>query len=108
MLRRICSFLFLVLSACAVQDPGDYIQAQTVPGFITVEIVTPDNFRALFGEYTVAAAFFEENPCRIMLQSGMQIEGYSLSARADFVDKDNADTIAHELLHCLRGRWHTH
>ncbi len=45
-------------------------------------------------------------PCRVTLPTGMKIAFESSAHAAYFLDGRDADTVAHELLHCLRWNWH--
>jgi hypothetical protein len=55
---------------------------------------------------TVAYAMPHRNPCVIVLPSGQQIEAWPAASTARFVDPQDNDTFAHELLHCMVGAWH--
>ena len=45
-------------------------------------------------------------PCRVYLPTGMPIGFDPSTKHADWLDADDANTVAHEFLHCLRGGWH--
>lgn len=48
----------------------------------------------------------EERPCRIVVPAGWRLRAYPKLGRAEWADLRNAETLAHELIHCIRGRWH--
>ncbi len=112
MLLRIL-LLPMLLAGCLAQPDPDWATATTVPGEITLEILPTSGFTAIYGPDIVAMSWFAENPCRIVLRAGMMIRYTAdptvLHPQANFVDPDNADTIAHEILHCTPGyaRWHS-
>ena len=45
-------------------------------------------------------------PCRVYLPTGMPIAFDPAQKRADWLMRNDANTVAHEFLHCLRGGWH--
>jgi hypothetical protein len=122
-----CGFLVLaglILAACTVipngspaiggataADANDYIIAITTPTLITIEIMSRGRFAAAYPSDAIAAAEIHETPCRIVLREGMAIRYTADPAtphpHAEFADSANADTIAHEALHCLLGKWHS-
>jgi hypothetical protein len=59
-----------------------------------------------------AFSLFDENnrePCEVTIPDDWEIvtgDAGPWSQRAHFLDPDNDDTLAHELLHCVRGAWH--
>lgn len=53
--------------------------------------------------YTYAAA---DHACEIFIPDKMPIRFWPAQSRAEWVDKFDGDTLAHEILHCLRGSWH--
>jgi hypothetical protein len=55
---------------------------------------------------TVAYAMPHRNPCVIVLPSDHKIEAWPAASAALFVDPQDNETFAHELLHCMVGAWH--
>lgn len=45
-------------------------------------------------------------PCEIIMPEGWWIKVNFSDYQATWLIKDNGDTLAHEILHCLKGRWH--
>lgn len=86
----------------------------TVPLRANITILTdaqfdrqPYVFLRQHSEDVNIVAFTNANvsPCEITLRAGMEIEAWPERRRAQFVDREDGDTIAHELLHCIRD-WH--
>lgn len=58
-------------------------------------------------EYVYAFTRMAENPCHIYLEEGKLIDfNPSDQGSARWDDQMDADTSAHELLHCIDGQWH--
>lgn len=45
-------------------------------------------------------------PCEIIMPEGWWIKVNFSNYEATWLTKDDGDTLAHEILHCLKGRWH--
>jgi hypothetical protein len=74
---------------------------------IEVRFASPEEInRVSPGARAYASYHPDSGPCTITLPIGMPIRFGQEGARAMFVMTRDADTVAHELLHCLRGKWH--
>lgn len=49
---------------------------------------------------------WQRNPCLITIPEGWEIDSLPDRGYADWRSYDNSNTLAHEILHCLRGAWH--
>jgi hypothetical protein len=106
---RLLWISLLSLSACS--PSSDFASFKTTPIEIHLQIVALEEFRDTYGRDAEGAAFFNEQPCRIVLPDGMVIE-YTHDPtiwypRARFKDRYSGDTFAHELTHCFQGHWHS-
>lgn len=55
---------------------------------------------------TIAFASISTFPCEITIPAGYKIRFAPKEKTARFENQENANTVAHEILHCLRGSWH--
>lgn len=90
----------------------DYLWQTTTPMDIRLRIVSKAEFQDKdpLRSYTKgeAAAFtrIDQVPCTIYIPEGWRILARSRSGIAIWGDEEDADTLAHEILHCMRGAWH--
>lgn len=117
------SGLFLSLAALFTADsPNSYYEltaeqhaapalVQTLgPKVMRIEVLSNAEFDRRRTGNAIAWAAINASPCTIYLREGMQVrfrpDGFGYPGSANFTDPDNADTIAHEMLHCYDGSWH--
>jgi hypothetical protein len=53
-----------------------------------------------------AYTMINDNPCTIVIPLPVSFYVFPQLGKAGFADNEEADTIAHEILHCLYGSWH--
>ena len=88
-----------------------YLEEMTTPRTIKLRIADEaefkDNLGSALRSHNVAAyAQFGNDECKITIPSGWKIKFNPRSGGARWVNDDNGNILAHEILHCLRGRWH--
>jgi hypothetical protein len=54
----------------------------------------------------VAYARIDRQPCEVILPTHIRILVSPRERRANFADPEDAETVSHEIAHCLRGAWH--
>ena len=79
---------------------------ETTPTVMTLRIVTKEEFYTTRAPNVWAVAQTYKVPCQIIVQAGAMIVAHPADAEAHWADRDDGDTLAHEILHCLRGGWH--
>jgi hypothetical protein len=98
------------------QRKWDSIVGNLPPMDVVIHFQTPKEFKAYrakkgWAKPAIAYANYNNgrgNVCEITMQSGIRISAEpSIPTSGEFVDQHNADTLAHELLHCFAGRWHS-
>jgi len=99
-----------IIPLSAVESASDVpLMQKTFPTTILIRIKPVAEIAAADKE-AYAIAFPYRQPCEIWIPEGQKIIFYPKrgsnwnSARWD--DSEVGDALAHELLHCLRGRWH--
>lgn len=55
----------------------------------------------------LAYTYIYRNPCEIVIPAGWWIDYVAPTAEARWRDTHSGDILAHEILHCLRGDWHS-
>lgn len=92
------------LSEAERASPG--LVVYTVPTAMTLRILSPEDFARKRPPNATAWASYGEAGCTIYIQSDWAIGLYPRSGEAWFVTPANANTLAHEIAHCVRGDWH--
>lgn len=87
-----------------------HYSARMTPATMTLRVVEARGFatEAAEGGVPGATAFtrYRREPCEISVPEGWLIEADPQRGRARFAVRENSDSLAHEILHCLRGAWH--
>ena len=80
----------------------------TAPTEIRLLIQSEEDFDSSGGEdHRADVAFTRFKPiCEIHLRAGMILMIWPATAGARFLNNYDANTLAHELGHCVRGWWH--
>lgn len=81
------------------------------PMEIRLVIRSAENFkadaRAIAKGNIEAYALPYDSPCSIFIPDDWVIQFNAAHARSgNFTRADNSNTLAHEILHCIRGQWH--
>lgn len=77
----------------------------TTPTKIELVIDSPENIKAAVpNAYAYSSPL--SRPCKIVIPTGMLIIAQPARKKARWGDLDDDHTLAHEILHCLRGSWH--
>jgi hypothetical protein len=115
----ICGMAFIL--AAALTEPPKYPQelstqeraeaevlTRTVPMDITLHALSHKAFNAAkMNPNAVAWTYYHKHPCEIVLEEGMTIVlGPNYRSGGYFADDTDANTLAHEWGHCIRGAWH--
>lgn len=87
------------------------ISQLTTPTEIELVIASPERFASDYDGHSsvsslVAYAYPNRTPCRIVVHAGQSIVASPEHSWAAWADPRDGDTLAHEILHCLRGSWH--
>lgn len=82
-----------------------FIVQPTEPLVMRLEIMEAGKFKKE-NPGDAAIAYPHASPCTIVIPSGWMIEAVPEMSFAQWQDDDNGNTLAHEILHCLRGSWH--
>lgn len=82
----------------------------TVPIEIRLRILPRQAFTrdpvAVAGYKTLAFSVSSRTPCEIAIPEGWEIMVWPSKGKAEWLSPSDGDTLAHEIAHCLRGRWH--
>lgn len=81
-------------------------QQATVPTTMELLFESTADVRADCGPSVRACTRPLRRPCQIILPVDMPIAGFYGAQRAQFLVPDDAETVAHEILHCLVADWH--
>lgn len=121
------TIFFMVCSMSGYRDPSrvprieksDYVpghpsiaRVALTPKTITIRILSRDQFDKEAGDpsygpgHTLAFTRWMREPCEITIPEGWKIFALPAEGQATFDSERNANTIAHEMLHCERGPWH--
>lgn len=87
------------------QLSAPYLRDETRATKIELVIEAPEKIRAV-SPHAYAYAYPTTRPCRIVIPTGMQIDAAPSQAEAQWTNRSDGDVLAHEILHCLRGKWH--
>lgn len=77
----------------------------TIPIDIELRIVPRKEYDELHPR-TAGISYTKRKPCRIEIPDGWNIMVSPDRKRADWINRDDGDTLAHEILHCIHGGWH--
>lgn len=88
-------------------DAGSTLQTKTEPGDITLRILSKKDFAAAIADpEAIAFQNFDGRHCVITVPEGWQIDFVPHDAMAWWDNRDNGDSLAHEILHCMVSGWH--
>lgn len=90
----------------AMELAGPMLIQETWPIAISLRIVDRATFDAQTDDERVVAFTRFKSPCEIIMPAGWPIAAWPRIGLARWVNRDDGDTLAHEILHCLRGTWH--
>lgn len=80
---------------------------ETKPMDVVVHILSYEAFsQRRSSPLVVGFAHPYKSPCEIFIPEGWMLKADLKSQRVRWSHEDQDDTLAHELLHCLRGSWH--
>ena len=90
----------------------DIVSVPMTPKTIVIRVLSREKFErqsddvTLPGTRSLAFSTPWRDPCTIYLPEGWRLRGMPSTGEARFASSRNADTLAHEILHCERGSWH--
>lgn len=86
-------------------DANKIIHTVTIPGSFLVRILPAKEYETKHPG-TAGIAFFKLSPCTIEIPDSWPIDFIPYENDAWFHDRQNSDTLAHEILHCIIPDWH--
>lgn len=81
------------------------IRTKLPPMDITLRIVPREEFEKRYIN-TAGITQWATRPCVIEIPSDWVVRFAPRMGYAHFMDEDNSNTLAHEILHCVHGPWH--
>ncbi len=86
----------------------DFVYTRLERMDIELRIASPEDFALGAKSKLLVRAFAYDKlrPCRVVIPVGWEVWALPSQGRAGWVNEHDGDTVAHELLHCLRGNWH--
>lgn len=78
---------------------------ETVPTEIQLNIIPKKEIEKARGKDVFAYASYNK-PCKIYMPAGMKIKVHPLIKQAEWISEWEANSFAHEIIHCIRGKWH--
>lgn len=89
----------------ATQLSQHAIVDKTVATEIKLIVASKETIHSL--DSSAFALAYSSKPCTIYIPTNMQIIVYPSMKKAEWVDQWEGNVIAHEIMHCIRGRWHS-
>jgi hypothetical protein len=87
------------------RSDAPYLVQPTEPIAVRLIVMEAGKFRKE-NPGAAAIAYPYATPCTIVIPSGWMIWAIPDDGYAKWAHSDDGDTLAHEMLHCLRGKWH--
>lgn len=84
----------------------DFVLQKTFPIKMRLEIIAADQYNKDYPD-TNAVSYPTISPCRILIPNNWEIEAVPSMKYAQWTNISNGNILAHEILHCLRGSWHS-
>lgn len=82
---------------------------QTVPMEIRLRVLSAADWERLGTgmKYPLLGySDIDRHPCEIYIPAGWEFAFVPAAGVAIWADPHNSDVLAHEILHCIRGKWH--